>query len=517
MSEAGGMLDVGVAPAASAADAPTTGQEIRTLGRHTLIYGAGVVAAKLAGFIMLPVYTRFLTPADYGVLELLSMTIDIIGTIAGMGLSASVFKFYTDHQGTGTEREIISTAAAATLALGVLTAGLGLLFAPALGHAVFGHGPGSNPLYFRIFFLIYLVQSAEMVPLLLLRARNESWAFVGVSVGKLIGQLTLNIIFVVYWHMGVLGVLRSNLIITSISATGMTAYAVWRVGIRFSLPKFKAMARFGYPVMPWLLANFVLVFSDRYFLNHSAGPAEVGVYSLAYKFAFLLAAFAFAPFQMVWDPQRYAIARRENAPRIYARVFTYLNIALGGMGMLICVYVDDLLRIMAAPAFRPAALLVPILLAAQVIYNWTAFCNVGLFLRDRTRALSRLSLVAVASVLVLNVLLIPRFGAWGAALATLGGYAIRSGSVIVASQRAYRIPYEWGLLVRLYAILAAAVVADRAIGSLALIPSIVVSTLLALAAGMGVYFMVLTAQERRALRAMVAHSRSLLVPWLGSA
>lgn len=515
MSETGGMLEVDAAP--TAAGAPSTREQIRAIGRHTLIYGAGVVATKLASFIMLPVYTRYLTPADYGVLELLSMTIEIIGTIAGMGLSAAVFKFYVDHEGTNEQRTIMSTAGVATLALGVVTSGLGLLFSPALGHLVFGQGAGSNPVYFRLFFLIYLVQSAEMVPLLLLRARNESWAFVGASVAKLIGQLTLNIVFVVYLHMGVLGVLRSNLIITSISATGLTAYAVWRVGAHFSLPKFKGMARFGYPVMPWLLSNFVLVFSDRYFLNNSAGPAVVGIYSLAYKFAFLLAAFAFMPFNMVWDPQRYAIARKENAPRIYARVFTYLNIGLGVIAMLISVYVDDLLRIMATPPFRPAALLVPVLLAAQVIYSWTAFCNVGLFLRDRTRVLSRLSFVAVASVLVLNVLLIPRFGAWGAALATLGGYAVRSGTVIVASQRAYRIPYEWGLLVRLYAILAAAVVADRAIGSLALLPSIVASSALALGACAAVYFVVLTADDRRTLRGMIAHSRTLLVPWLGRA
>ncbi len=497
------------------ADAATSGQEIRTLGRHTLVYGAGVVATKLASFIMLPIYTRFLTPADYGVLELLSMTIEIIGTIAGMGLSTSVFKFYVDYEGTGEEREVISTAALATLALGALTAGLGLLFAPALGRAVFGHGPGSDPVYFRLFFLIYLVQSAEMVPLLLLRARNQSFAFVAASVGKLLGQLSLNIVFVVFLHMGVRGVLTSNLIITTLSATILSAYTVWRAGVRFSRPKFARMARFGYPVMPWLLANFVLVFSDRYFLNHSAGPAVVGVYSLAYKFAFLLAAFAFTPFQMVWDPQRYAIARRERAQETYARVFTYLNIALGGIALLISLYVGDLLHVMAAPSFQGAAALVPVLLAAQVIYHWSSYCNIGLFLRDRTRVLTGLSVIAVASVLVLNALLIPRYGAWGAALATLGGYSIRFIAVLIPSERVYRVRYQWGTLARLYAILGAALLVRHVVGHDHLLPSVLYRTSLALAAGVGIYLAVLTASERQWVRGLVTRYRAVLVPGTG--
>ena len=78
----------------------------KSLGKQSAIYGAGIVLGKLASFIMLPVYTRYLTPADYGVLELLSMTIDVIGMIAGIGIGSAVFKFYADEADEAGKREV---------------------------------------------------------------------------------------------------------------------------------------------------------------------------------------------------------------------------------------------------------------------------------------------------------------------------------------------------------------------------------------------------------------------------
>src|SRR5688572_6999411 len=104
--------------------------EIRSLGRHALIYSAGNMLAKLTSLLMLPIYTRYLTTSDYGVLELLSMTIDLIGILAGMALSSSVYRFYTDYKSVGEEKEVVSTAAIGMTGLAVVTAAIGILAAP---------------------------------------------------------------------------------------------------------------------------------------------------------------------------------------------------------------------------------------------------------------------------------------------------------------------------------------------------------------------------------------------------
>ncbi|MFW6075583.1 MAG: lipopolysaccharide biosynthesis protein, partial [Chloroflexota bacterium] len=153
--------------------------EVKRIGKHSLVYGAGIVASKLASFLMLPIYTRFLTPADYGVLELLSMTIDVIGTIAGVGLGSAVFKFFEDYDNPDDRNEVMSTSAIGVVGLALVTALLGLTFAPVLNGLILPeHG---DPLYFRLFVFIYLAQSCEIVPLFLIRAQERSKLFVTLS------------------------------------------------------------------------------------------------------------------------------------------------------------------------------------------------------------------------------------------------------------------------------------------------------------------------------------------------
>jgi O-antigen/teichoic acid export membrane protein len=483
---------------------------ISRIGKNTLIYATGEGLTRLVGFVMLPIYTRFLTPADYGVLELLSMTIEVVAMIAGIGIASSVFKFYADAEDSRSGRLVISTATTAVILLAAVTAFLGFLASPLLADLVLGSA--GEPLYFRLFFLIYLVQSASAIPFLLLRLEERAVLFVGISLAKLVGMLSLNVFFVVGLEMGVLGILLSNLIVTGASGLGLLVYLYVRTGWGFSAARLRAMVAFGFPMVFWFLGSFILVFSDRYFVNHFTGTEAVGLYSLAYKFAFILSGLAFAPFQMFWDPQRFLIARQENALEIFRRVFLYLNLVIGAVGLVIVLFVEDLLRIMADPAFLPAHRLVPLVVAAQIVYLWTAYTNLGLFLKSKTQVLAMMSGVVVATVLLLNLLLIPRFGTMGAALATLVAYSVRMGGVYFFSQRAYRCEYDWGRIARLYVLFALAFLVRGSFATLPLIESVLLSAAMVLATLALAVRLVLPVEERARLRRMLRGIRPVRGP-----
>jgi O-antigen/teichoic acid export membrane protein len=481
--------------------------QIKTMGRHTMVYGAGVVLGKLASFIMLPVYTRFLTPADYGVLELLAMTIEVIGTVAGVGLASSVFKFYSDAASTKEKNTVIGTAAVSAVGLAAVATVLGLIASPLLSRLVIGEQ--GDPRYFQIFFLIYFLQNFEYVPLMLMRAQNRSRLFVSLNVAKLVVMLGLNIYFVVHLRMGVMGVLTSNLITSTLLATGLTAYLLRNVGLRFSRQRFLAMARFGNPMILWSLGTFVLVFADRFFLNHYTDTATVGIYSLAYKFAFILSAFAYRPFRMVWEPQRFEIAKRPDAREVYARVFLYMNVVVGMMALVISLFVRDLLTVMAAPAFFPAHTLVPVLLASQILFVWVNYCNLALFVKSKTPVMAVIAVVGVVATLALNFLLIPRYGMYGAALATLLAYGLRFLLILRNGQRHYHVSYGWGAIARLYGVLGAAVTLRLLVHPGGLLPSLAWSTVLLLGAVVLVYHQILGPGERAVVRGMLVRVRTL--------
>lgn len=271
--------------------------EIRTLGRHAAIYSIGNMLAKLTSFIMLPIYTRYLTPADYGVLELTSMTLDLLAILLGLSVSASVYRFFAAEKTQAGRDLVMSTAAVGKIGMAILIAALGFVISPWLARVVTpdqGHAD-----YFRLFFLIFIMQSAEVVPFLLCRALHRSVLVVTINLARLLGLVSLNIVFVVHFEMGVRGILISTLIVTTVIALAMLRFLFRSTGVRFSRKLFLQMTRYSFPIGFVSLGNFFLVFSDRYFLNHYVGATAVGVYALAYRFGFVLTAFVATPFQQI--------------------------------------------------------------------------------------------------------------------------------------------------------------------------------------------------------------------------
>ncbi len=474
---------------------------IRTLGRHTAIYSFGTMLSKLTSFILLPIYTRYLTPADYGVLELTSMTLDFLGIVLGVNVANSVYRFYAEANSKRDQDLVMSTAAIGKIISAVLLAIGGLLLSPWLS-AVITPERGS-PTYFRLFFLISIMQSAEIIPFLMCRALHRSVLVVTINLARLIGLIAFNIFFVVHMGMGVKGILLSNLIVSTIVAAGMLRFMFRSTGYRFSFDLLREMWRFSFPIAFVSLGNFFLVFSDRYFLNHYVGPAAVGLYALAYRFGFVMSAFVAAPFMQIWGPERFQIAKRPNAGAIFRRVFLYFNIGLGCTSLLIAMFVRDVLKVMAAPNFWGAYAVVPLILIAQVLQHWSSFNNLGLLLVKKTKKLAWGSAIAIPSVLVLNYLLIPRYGIWGAAAATIIAYVLRFVVVQRHSQQEYRIDYDWPRVARLYAILIPAVIVRELLGAMPIVTSLVTCVTLSALALAAVYRYVLGADERAAVRAIL--------------
>src|SRR5438445_3530933 len=88
-----------------------------------------------------------------------------------------------------------------------------------------------------------------------------------------------------------------------------------------------------------------MTFGDRYFLNKAGDAAVVGLYGLAYQFGFLLFALAWEPFNSIWEPARFAIARRADRDEVYARVFVYFNVYLITLTVGIALFAHDFLNL----------------------------------------------------------------------------------------------------------------------------------------------------------------------------
>ncbi len=415
---------------------------VKQTAKYALIYTVGVLLERAVSFIMLPIYTRYLTPSDYGALELLTMTLDIVAMIAGLGISEAVFRFYYKTDDAEYRKTLISTVTI-LLIISYLSASLiGLTYSERIALLVL-KGVRGGLLYTRLIFACLFLQSLIIVPLVFIKAQQKPVLFVVFTTMKLVLQLSLNIYFVVVLRMHVLGVLYSSLIASVIIGLFLSVYTFRTTGLRFSIDISGAIIRFGAPLTVSSLASFILTFSDRYFLKVYSTVTEVGIYSLGYKFGFVLWMFAVRPLFNIWDPKRFEIAKKPESLQINKKMFVFLNLLMISFGLAISLFSADLFRIMSASGFWNAYKVVPIIIFAYIVQGWTVFTNFGVFYKGKTIYVAYGNIVAAVFILMFSFLLIPTYGGYGAALSTVLAFFVRFCIIYYQSQKYYKLDLDW--------------------------------------------------------------------------
>lgn len=479
-----------------------------SIGRHGAVYAFGMLLSRLVGLIMLPIYTRFLTPADYGLLQLVTMTIEVVSILAGSRLVGGVFRFYHKAENEEERRSVVTTAIALMGALYAMAALLATALAPFLA-AILLDGP-EQAYFIRLGALALALDGLIVVPLAFMQIRGMSGRYVLTNVSKLMVALSCNILFVVYYRMGAQGVLTGTVIANGLIGAAITTWTLRHVGLR---PNGKAagdLVRFGMPFVLTQVATFASTFGDRYFINAVAGTAAVGLYSLGYQFAFLYWTVAFAPFATAWQSARFELAKRDDRDRLYSQVLIYASAILlvGGVG--VALFAQPTIRVMADPAFHTAADIVPILILAFLFQAWTELVSTGLLVSERTKHIAWANYVSMAVSLAGWAIMVPIWREAGAAVVTLIAFAVRFLMVYRSSQRAWRIAYRWGSIAKATVGCSLIAGAQLMIPDWSLIPDVAARTVLFLTACAVVWFVAFPDHdERRRLLANVRHPMAL--------
>jgi O-antigen/teichoic acid export membrane protein len=474
-----------------------------SVGRHAVVYGIGNVLSKAVSFVMLPVYTRYLTPADYGVMALIEMTLDVISILAGAQIALGIFRYYHKAKTESERSAVVSTA---LIALGVSYGVVGVVAFAAAGpltHLIFrGHVDSS---ILRVAALSFAVQSLTLVPLAYARVHDRSSIVVSANVAKLLMCVALNIVFVVALRMGVVGVFLSSLCASVVVGVVLSGWLVRRVGLGWSGAAVRDLVRYGVPLLGMKVATFLATFADRYFLQAAGNETMVGLYNLAYQFGFLMLFIGFTPFNLVWEPKRFLIAQGPNPSPPLSTGFRLMNLVLLSVGVGIILFVGDALHVMATPPFYSAANIVPIIVAAYILQGWSSTQDIGILVKERTGVLMAVNWGSAIVALAGDAVLVPRYFGLGAAIAAFTAFAIRWVLTYTVSQRMWHVRYQWAPVLRLTAVSAAVSAASLILPAQRLLASMGIHVAL-----YGVYLLavwrggILTPAERTAV---VAYAR----------
>jgi O-antigen/teichoic acid export membrane protein len=447
---------------------PSVFKEIRRVFKDSVIYGLGGLLPKVAGIVLVPVYTRFLLPADYGLMSLASMVTTMVGVVMMLGQSGSLTLFFRSSQTDSSEDEVRSLLFS-VVAFTLMFTGLVLALLLLIGPALMPYLVRSGEIAFNPYIVVALSTAALGIPLGLLQAVNRAR---GQAITHTVFQLTsfalntgFTIYFVVALRQGALGSLKGTLV----AAALLLPVALWLLGRemrpRFSMKWLKKSVLFGLPLVPHYFSGWILTFADRYMLERYRSLSEVGLYSLAYNVSMVLNLVA-SSINQAWGPVYYDLAATEEGRKKLPRLTTVYAAAVTAAAMAYMLVSREALLLLAAAKYHAAAGLVPVVAAGYYFFALYSVLSTGIFYARKTKWVPVISAIAAAVNIGLNLWLMPRFGMWAAAWNTLGAFALMALVARIVSGRLLPGSFEDARLAKLVMVFATVFAGNFAVEAL---------------------------------------------------
>jgi O-antigen/teichoic acid export membrane protein len=392
-------------------------RELGFLARHTSVYGLGVILQQLAGFLLLPLYTNLLTPADYGVLEVTGLAVALIGIVLAGGLGQALAKFFHQENDEQNQRKVVATLYSITAMSAIAGLVVFMPAAPWIAQIALGDAAWAPAIMLGIGSLsVGLISDFGFV---YLRVVNRSLPYITLSLLGLLINIGINISALMVFDLGVLGVLFGGLASRLITGAILSGLVLRQTGFGVDRQRLAGMLRYAVPLIPSRLASTVISYSDRFFLTHLSGLAAVGLYALAQKIAAAIHLLVNSAFANTFEPRRFEIAKREDGPEVLAKVFeahVFLSLLIAAG---ISVVAPQIFQLMAGPEFRAASDFVWLAVACTLLYGMRMHCEFGLLYSGRTKGVMYVNLLVAGCQIALNFALIPTWQIWGALAAQL--------------------------------------------------------------------------------------------------
>jgi O-antigen/teichoic acid export membrane protein len=420
--------------------------EIATALRHTFVYGIGGILLKAVGFLLLPLYTHYLSPRDYGILEILDISMSLLGMFLNMGVTAAMLRYYGIAETEREKRRVVGTIFIFTLCTGTGAFLAGLL--PIHKVSLLLLGPGVPTIYLLLAFTNSILAYIANVPYTCLRAKEASGTLATLDGLGSVAILILNIYFIAVLKLSVMGMLLSALSIGSIKIALLVKWTIRDLTAGIDWKLLRSIVKFGAPLVFSNLTMFTLNFSDRFFLERFQSLDIVGIYAVGYKFAYMLNFLLLQPFNMMWQARMYIVHRRPDHEKVFAQVFAlYMFVLiLGGLGL--SLFSSEAVRAMVDPRYRSGEQVIGIVSLSYIFLGAGYYLQLGMFLRARTDLIGIISTVAAIVNLAANYFLIRSFGMLGAAWATVAGFLAIAVGTYYCSQRVCPLKLPVGRVTR---------------------------------------------------------------------
>jgi len=405
---------------------------------HSAVYWAGKMCARSISIVLLPIYTAYIAPAEYGILSILGMVLNVFTLVFSLQLPSAIYRFWANARNLEEKSLIISSSF-------VVTVCFSLIF---LLPFYLWTGFFASLLDVKNINLVRLVLFEVQIGLVYgifmadLRIHDESRLFASIEIFENFSIGALSIFFVVIQGWGITGMIIAQVIVFLVVTVCCAPRFFKRITFRVDIQIIKQMLGFALPLIPAAAAMAAIHTSDRIFIQQMMGNDAVGIYSIGYKFGMLVSFLITGPFLLIWEPKSFEIAQEKSNAEKYGEIFTFLVIAASFVAVLLTGMSREIIYFMVDDAYSTASQLIPWIAWSYVFFAMAMVVRVGLLVVNKT-ILSTWIVVLVFLINVAgNLLLIPIYGAKGAAISTLLSFVIYFWVNLICSHRYIPIKFE---------------------------------------------------------------------------
>lgn len=414
---------------------------LKKLFGQSSTYALGKILTKGVGLLLLPLYTRYLSTEDYGILAVASVVISLLGTALTGGARGAALKFYFEYEGIDRRRFYGSLTTTLVFGTGVL-----FFLVDAFGETIFGvlfnqvpyHPYIRMALWTGYLTSVFVVTTKEMM-----KASERALVYTGINVAVFAVSTAFTIWWVVFEGQGAEGAIRGKLVGAGIVGLACGGYLLRYIRPAFDVSMIKRAFLYSLPLVPHFLSHWVLSAADRVLLERMVPLSEVGVYNVGYKIGAAMSFIAASGNNAIIPLYgNLDIKDSENISKV-ARVFTYYLCVVLFIGVCISLFGEELVIIATPREYHSAGGIIPLVVLGYsfmaIYYSPTNILTITL---EKSKVVGIATIVGAISNVILNIIFIPIIGIYGAAITTSTTYAIMFAGVYFMATRSFPVPVE---------------------------------------------------------------------------
>lgn len=395
---------------------------IKQFSKDSLVYGLGKGLKKFIGFLLLPVYTRALTPEDFGILDTLGAGLFFSIVFFNVGLDSAVSFFFFKPDNDKERGRILFTVFIMRLVV-VIPALIMSFFAWPISEFIFGSDKYGSA--FMINCLLIPVSMLMSEQEMIYRLKRNPWGYNAITIIKSLVNIGCGMLLVVNFEMGVKGAqlatFSSTLLVVLIS---WFTYTRKQYTYEFSKEWAKKMLKFGYPLIWAGLSVWIYQVSDRFFLLHYKDAYQVGYYSIGSTFSQPIGLINLA-IHMSFGALFYQTYQKEENPdktesKAFMRNALYLYLSLVSLAVVFLSSLSyQIVEFITTPDYLPGIIAIPVLMTSMMFAQMVEIVPQGISIAEKTWYYTWVTFAAGLINFGLNFFFIPKFGVLGAAITTL--------------------------------------------------------------------------------------------------